>query len=828
MKFDLQKFAKDTTLKMDVAFGSSIVTLGASTVKDYTFNTANSISMSNTSQIGFAVGGDGAELAMTVGAAKSHDKPASNALFALGLSSDSDSVSVGGSGAVKYDELHILKDISTFGFNINNTNVNEIDFGGNKAKVSLNSAAEVVSLSATGADSIGAQALYLTNTKEITLKADKNSTVGSKKYFTVGNTVGSAVMSGGTSISSFNITGSANSDIKFNVISGEKAAVLNLGSGTTNAKVSFAGAASLTSALDSVKGVSFNVDKANATLTFDNISKSELSITSAVKGANIDVKKADDDSSILITATSDATLGFSGKGVETLSVGYLTNASIAVNNWLLATGDDSDDANVVEIGTLSLQSVKGAFTDKALVLGVGNSSINIFSDDSGSTIKNVAGVSIKNNNDTYNALIVGGGSLAKSQNLDLKEFDAFVGTEDNNILDLGDVDDKHVVYLNNSIGGSSWGEWAIYNNITQVKTSSAGKTLLVSDMPTKATSLYGAGADDSIFSGNGGTASVSLVDTLGSAQGKRGWFGSSDYSGHDVVIIRDTNNKATNNFDYADEVASDQEADVLALMHGAGYINFDSATQAATESVNFSIGSDSLNYMEFRNIGNANDSTNSHDFFYTYDLGATTFKGRVDLTNAMVRGTMAYDSEIEFYLGQGDTILTLSATDSKQKLNYQGGGVMMNILSIDASNAGEGNVINGENNNSQAITAATRYATTVCGGFGGNYSDTGEDTLIGGKNTTFWVGANMGDDEIMNVDSGDTIVFLGSKWADVTDFGTSSTDRITVTFNAASGGSRIRMNTDSSTTFQKVTDLTCEFDDCTWKWDGSNWTQTTK
>ena len=808
MGFDLQLFA--TTVTMDISKSGNVVQLGGSP-GTYTMSTAFSVGV--TPYAAFNLTGTG----MTISASANPQSPIFN-LHVTGTTINKDS-----SGSLSYDKLNVTSDISTFGFNVNTTNIKSIDLGKNAAMVTLTSALTGVTLNAVGNASLGGQALYINSARDTVIDPTKDSKIGTGSYLTFKNDNNTANLVGGTSLSYVGIAANKTSNILFNVKKGDT--TLNFGAGTSGARVDLVEeGASLTSALNDSKGIEVNANK--GVIAFNNVTASELNINSSIAGASIAINKADTASDIVINATANTDVALSGSGVETIAVNYLTSATVATTNWKTSVGVDSIPANSVDMGTLSLQSLTGSFANKKLTLDVGKSKVVI---DTNST-DSIAGIGLISNDTAYNALIVGGGALSSKKGLTLSGFNAFVGTDTNQTLDLGDVTDKKSVYLNNvlnSSGKGSWGDTATYSNITKVKTSSVGNSLLISDLVNQQTSLYGAGAGDSIFGGNGGTGNSNMVDSLGSAQGKRGWFGSANYSGHDVVIIRDTNNKETNNFDYADAVASDAEADVLALMFGAGYIDFDSGRAGTNDNVNFCIGSDSKNYMEFRNIAGATNATNSHDFFYTYDLGANTYKARVDLTNGNTEGTIAFSDDIEFYLGQGDTKLTIGADISNENLNFNGGGVMMGVAEIDGSNGGNGNMLNGQNNFAQEISASTRYATSICGGYGSGFTDNANDTLVGGKNTTFFVGAMMGNDRIENVDTGDKIVFLATKYEDMTEF-TSDTDRLNVGFNNVSGGASIRIETADGNTFSKVTSLTCEFDDCTMEWDGTNWVRHTK
>jgi hypothetical protein len=796
MNLDLQLFASVT---MDVSYSGNKVQLGGVT-ETYSVNGAFDVA----NRADFSLRASGLGLGTKAGTVSGD----------FNLSVTGTSITKDGTGSLGFDGLYVNKDIVAFGFDVDNTALKTLDLGKHTATVTLTSAADTVTLTAAGNSTLGNQTIVINSARDITLDPVNGNSIDNGSYLTVKNNDYTVNLGGHTSLSAVNIKGAKTSAIAFDV-AGDSA--LNFASGTTGAKITMEKGAKLTSSLNNAKGIQLEAN--TGAITFSDITASELTVNSSVSGANIAINKADTTSSVVINANNNATLALSNSGVETVAVNYLKNASITASNWKFSTGDSLASYNTLDMGTLSLNSLTGSFAGNKLTLGVGDTDVVINTTGTDS----VAGVGVKSGNNSYNALIVGGALNAK-QGLKLSGFNAFVGTDTNHTLDLGDVTDKKVVFLK---APGSWGETATYSNITNVKTSTVGNTLLISDMVNKETSLYGAGAGDSIYAGTGGTGNSNMVDTVGSAQGKRGWFGTNFDSGHDVIIIRDTDNKETHNFDYADAVATDAEADVLALMYGAGYIEFDSGRSGSSDSINFCIGSDSKDYMEFRNIAGATNANNYHDFFYTYDLGKNTYKARVDLTNTDTKGTLNFSDDIEFYLGQDDTKLTIGADISNENLNFNGGGVMMGIGEIDGSNGGSGNMLNGENNFAQKISASTRYATSICGGYDNSFIDIGDDTLVGGKNTTFFVGAKMGNDRIEDVDTGDKVVFLGTKYSDMTNF-TSDSDRFNITFGNSAGGAAIRMETASGNTFSKVTSLTCEFDDCTLNWNGSNWVRTEK
>jgi hypothetical protein len=297
-------------------------------------------------------------------------------------------------------------------------------------------------------------------------------------------------------------------------------------------------------------------------------------------------------------------------------------------------------------------------------------------------------------------------------------------------------------------------------------------------------------------------------------------MGTSDVSGRTVVELVH-NGKKTNDFGFVGEDdETNTTADVLALMNGAAYRNLEASEH---QLANLAIGADSVNNFTFKSI-----TEGQHKINYTYDLGKTNSTALVDTSLQGSKSGFDYESDISFYLGfDKGTVLTFDSKDSKQKLNYDGGAVLMGISSIDGSKAGADNILNGETNHAEFIIGSETGATTLSGGFANGYVDTAADTLVGGNAAdTFWVGANMGNDVVTNVGEGDTIVFLGSKLADATFahdmlvHGDAS--NYTVAFE---DGDTVKFSTATGTKMSDISSLTCKFDDATYSWNGTEWTK---
>jgi hypothetical protein len=389
--------------------------------------------------------------------------------------------------------------------------------------------------------------------------------------------------------------------------------------------------------------------------------------------------------------------------------------------------------------------------------------------------------------------------------------------------------------------------------MTSVISSSAGASLVVGDFENKI-NFRANGNLDSLYGGR--SYGVGGYDTLSSVGGKKAWMGTGIDSGLTKVELLH-NGSQTYNFGFVGEdysvtggtvtgTETAETADVLALMNGMGYRSLDGSEH---KRVNLSAGSDASNHFMFQSI-----SEGVHDIMYTWDLGAKNQIARVDTSLGGSTSNFNYSDDVSFYLGFGDTgapegrdpvlnvservhktVLTMNAEDTGKMVNYGGGNVVLGLTTIDGSAAKGGNILNGQQDYAEYIIASETNGDTLCGGITGTDTDKASDTLVGGEGAdVFWVGAEMGDDVIANLTDGDTIVFLGSKFADATlnyenermeDYADSHW--MTISFDEEAGGATIRVTPGNGITdhLHDVKNVTAVFDDGTYTWDGSSWTK---
>jgi hypothetical protein len=455
---------------------------------------------------------------------------------------------------------------------------------------------------------------------------------------------------------------------------------------------------------------------------------------------------------------------------------------------------------------------------------------------------------IESQGKNYSAMVVSGDSLSSSdKGINWSNYDIIVGDK----LDLTGITDKKNVYLNNQLGRTDQGETLSYSaNMTSVISSSVGGSQIIGDFENSVY-FYGRGHLDSLFGGyayehtssrhvvNGDTVVDGVtvsVDTLGSAAGKKAWMGSSDYSGQTKVELLH-NGKDTYNFGFVGEdyslagakgTETDDTADVLTLMHGMAVASLQGSEHGRA---NLIVGANASNNFTFQSI-----SEGVHDVLYTFELGRDPQKARVDTSLLGTESGYNYQDDVNFYLGfDNGTVLTMNSGDSDKMLNYGGNSVIQGIASIDGSAAAGGNVLNGQNDHAEYIIASAKAGDTLCGGLNNSYTDKGNDTLVGGAGAdTFWVGDDMGNDVINNLTDGDTIVFLGSKFADATlnyenermvDYADSHW--MTVAFEGEDSTTKISITPGDGVTkhMSDLKNVTAVFDDGTYTWNGQQWTQ---
>jgi hypothetical protein len=464
-------------------------------------------------------------------------------------------------------------------------------------------------------------------------------------------------------------------------------------------------------------------------------------------------------------------------------------------------------------------------------------------EEKGALFGSYEGVAVEAKGKTYNALMMSDDALdSLDTGLNWSSYDIVVG----DILNLGNRTDKKVVYLNNGLGKNDWGETISYSaNMTSVISSTAGKSVIIGDFENKI-NFRSEGHLDSLYGGR--AYGVGGFDTLSSAAGKKAWMGTGKDSGATLVQLTH-NGSDTYNFGFVGESytttdstgasvsvkETEDTADVLALMNGMGHYTLEGSEHGRA---NFEIGSSKANYFKFQSI-----TEGVHDIMYTYDLGANNFVARVDTSLTGSTSGFNFSDDIDWFFGfDNGTILSMNAEDTGKMVNYGGKNVITGISVVDGSDAAGGNILNGQVDHAERIIASEKVGDTLCGGISAKDTDTASDTLVGGAGAdVFQVGANLGDDTLLNVGDGDTIIFLDSKFADVklnyenermTDY--SDSHWMTATFSDDAGGAKISITPGNGLTdhMSDVKNLTAIFRsdgvDDVYTWDGKAWTQATE
>lgn len=798
MIFDLQLFAG---LYINLSKSDDVITLGENLdetgISTALNGTGYSILMENT--------------ALSVGAA-------ADLMFLSGVSIGTASVSTFYvSGVSIGNKLNDSKLI------ISNSSVGELDFGANTGVVSLKTVADN-KLNFGGSGTATKRTLEIASATELTLESTGAATsvagLTGAGTLTLKNSKYAAEFVAENDLSGISVLASKSSDLKFSA----KQGVLNLGAGTDTVKIDLLDGASVSLGLTGVE--SAIITNTNGSVNINTLkTKSFVTLTAtddldlAIVGTGVDST-----SGVLFNAGAyTQNLDLSGKGVETLAAttDTLENKKMAVNvnNWAVTNGSLTSGMNVLNVGSADISNLTTSYTDTLKLQYDGAGVLEIQSQkDAASLSKAATGVAISNGKTVTDVLFTSGSAMdATDDSYNMSNFEVIVanGEKDRNILNLGDRTDEKVVWLAGDGKTEKYGVTQKLVGFSSVVSSSATSSLLISDLAKEETFLLGAGEGDSIFTGVGGTAKSTLRDTVASAAGKSAYIGTSNYSGVDL-ILNDTSaiyGVESTKFDFADfdsSTGSITSGDVITLMHGAGHMRVNKG--------NFEVGADDENYLVLQSAGDG-----QKDVAYSNEIGGDKQLARVDMSTK--NGTLAFNEHVDFYVGNDtDTTITYDSSVTNSKLNYDGGAVMLGVAAINASLAGAGNVIYGKSGVGQEITASASGATSICGGLAGegDYADTGIDVLVGGKDTTFYVGENMGSDRVTNIQSGDTVVFLGTKYEGNAGI-VNTTAGTTISFD---NGTSIKL--EAAKNMSDVTSLTTEFDDCTWKWDGANWTYTAK
>ena len=353
----------------------------------------------------------------------------------------------------------------------------------------------------------------------------------------------------------------------------------------------------------------------------------------------------------------------------------------------------------------------------------------------------------KSEDKEYAALLVNTGAYdgVTINNADA-DLDAYYGVKGkNNQVSFGSSK-KTNIFLGASGNGEEWGDTAVYSDITNVKTSNVGNSLLINGTGNNAT-LEAAGANDSLWGGIGGSN-----DLLVSNKENRTNFAAGYDNGRDTI----------EGFKYGlDAKGENQAVDVVYFLDGASYLSVEGGSFIAGTS-------------EDKNIKLTSDGEGTKDITFAYELGKELSTARVDMTNGG-NTNIEYDENAEWYIGQGESS-AVNFGENAVQIAFNSKYGALNVVTLNAANTKDGSIINGSNDLNQTVIASGVGSSSICGGFYGDFVNGNNDTLIGGGegNDTFYVGKNMGSDVVTNATNGDTVIFLASKMSDVTGINTSS------------------------------------------------------
>ena len=395
----------------------------------------------------------------------------------------------------------------------------------------------------------------------------------------------------------------------------------------------------------------------------------------------------------------------------------------------------------------------------------------------------------KSEDKEYAALLVNtgayGGVIIDNNDANL---DAYYGVEGKNYQVSFGSSKKTNIFFGASGNGEEWGDNAVYSDITNVKTSDIGASLLINGTGNNAT-LEAGGANDSLWGGIGGSN-----DLLVSNKNNRTYFAAGYDNGRDTI----------EGFKYGlDAKGENQAVDVVYFLDGASYLS--------VEGGSFIAGTSEENNIKLIGEG-------TKDITFAYELGKELSTARVDMTNGGSTN-IEYDGNAEWYIGQGEAS-AVNFGENAVQFAYNSKYASLNIGTLNATNTKDGSLINGSNDLNQTVIASGVGASSVCGGFYGNFENGNNDTLIGGGdgNETFYVGKNMGSDVVTNAADGDSIVFLATKVSDITGLSNASEG-----FNVNFNGTDIAVKLADGKSMADMKNLTAKFDDGEYVYNGFDW-----
>ena len=593
----------------------------------------------------------------------------------------------------------------------------------------------------------------------------------------------------GSSLTGASMTGAAGEVVTLSTDNTNEA-IFNLKGTDAEAIVTVQGSVS-SSEVTGFNSIVFDAKKTTAAqVSLASVRNSTVSILGGTgkDSVTIGANNVNSGSSIIIEGgQEDDVIQLSGTGYETIVLAK-DHAKDSITGWKESTGDTTKGNTVSLSGSIDnfgIHTVDGGYADVSVGGDGSAQGATLFSS---STYKQL-GVNLITKEDTYSALLVGSAGLDSAAGTKFDNFN-YIIADSSKTLDLNTAK-KSVVVLANEVDTKHWGDNNVYQNITTVKSSTAGKSLIINGKETE-TSIYAAGSNDSIWGGANGVA-----DTYGTSTSK---------TNISIFTGKDDGLDVLSNYTFG---TTKDKANVVRFLDGVEYI------AAGNKSLTFGANDSNALAVTF-------DNTGDNKIAYAFGSDGEKYIAGVDASSN--GGSIAYDSLASVYIGQGDNSKIVASSGDEVKLGWDGGAGYVNVGVIDATLAKEGSVVVGTTEYGQSIAGSYRGASSISGGFvADKWTDENADTLVGGgvatKSTTFFVGKDMGRDEIIDLSSKDNIVFLGTKYADlVSDLAPDASDN-SLTFKFA--GNTIEASLQTGKTMKSLTDVSLYFDDGTYVWNGT-------
>lgn len=795
LSFDLQLFAAKETDVKNIHLTDGLELSGTTfTIGNTSLSVYGSKTVTTSSWVGFNYStGTGKNTSFTanyLAPSGSHTAPnASKALVAF-TGGDADWSTIQASGS---NMSLAINDTGKYTWKFAAENFNRVTLGGSQQKIELSNFIDGMSFYSNDTAKNSIKFTNYDKTKNIRI-SDKVSLKSG--FLGLENNSGAFSLVSGTSLAKdLIITGNGTDvlSLKSSATAPGASSILNFKSDGTGQVVLTA--MSVQSDINNMKKVTMKLMNGDINLT--TVKSSTVVLDEQADDLNIVIGGVDSNSSVTLGGKTGKVAGshhvsLSGSGRETFvldSVG--TAADYTAYKWLESTGDTTKGNTISLYGSIADFTVSTVGDGYAKVAANSTATASSFMSGETNSYKKL-GVNITASEGTYSALLVGNSSLQAAANTNFSKYNYIIG-DSNKTLDLGDTN-KKIVFLNNGVGEGNWGENAAYKDITAVKTSSVGKTMLISEMD-KAASLNAAGSNDSVWGGGNG-----IGDTIKTSDAKS-------------INVYSGANDGLDTLESYSFGTSKSKANAVRFLDGVSYI--------AAGANNFTVGADAKNAMYVSLSG----ATEGDKVAYGFGTEGDKYVAAVDATTNG-QGVLTYESDVNAYFGQGDgSSVSITSSAGAARIGWDGGAGAVSIGALNGKTAKDGSVLVGTTDMAQSIVGSDIGASSISGGFvRDEWTDVNNDTLIGGaKATTFFVGGKMGNDEITGLTSNDNIVFLGSKYADCTK--SDDTTSLSFTFSGEAGGARITAETANSANMSTLKNVSLYFDDTTLVWDGKTWNE---